>query len=66
MLDKMLTPSSSAFPKTVCHRIITSDPAYYPQFLYRGQIIYFCTEACLHAFLEEPEIFIKAHSQEDK
>jgi len=61
-----MTPSSPPPPETVCHRTITSDPAYFPRVEYQGEVIYFCTEVCLHAFLEDPEEFLKTHSQEKK
>jgi YHS domain-containing protein len=48
---------------TVCKRVFNADPVYFPKARYRGKIIYFCTEACLNAFLAEPERFYCAHSQ---
>jgi YHS domain-containing protein len=54
---------SSNFLETVCHRVISGDPPYYPQAIFSGQTIYFCTEACLHSFLEEPEKFLAIHSR---
>jgi YHS domain-containing protein len=55
-----------AFPETICHRMITGDPAYYPQAEYHGRTVYFCTETCLHAFQGDPERFSAVHSKEKK
>jgi YHS domain-containing protein len=48
-------------PETICQRMITGDPNYYPQALYRGRTIYFCTEYCQRAFLDDPDQFYLAH-----
>ena len=61
-----LTPPAPACPETVCRRLIPADPAYYPQAEYRGQVLYFCTETCLHAFQDDPERFIAVHIKEKK
>jgi YHS domain-containing protein len=56
-------PIPRAF-KTVCRRVFrNTDPQYFPQAQYRGRTIYFCTEACLNAFLAGPDPFYKAHSK---
>jgi len=52
-----------AFLETVCHRTITSDPAYYSQAEFHGRTIYFCTEICQSVFLSDPERFYTAHSR---
>jgi len=47
---------------TVCRRVLyNTDPQYFPRAQYRGRTIYFCTEACLGAFLADPENFYNAH-----
>jgi YHS domain-containing protein len=51
---------------TVCKRVFTANPAYFPRAEYRGKVIYLCTEACLDAFLADPERFQYAHSQPSK
>ena len=52
---------------TLCGRIFhDADPAYYPRTEYRGRTIYFCTEACLDAFLADPDIFYRAHRNSEK
>ncbi len=51
--------------ETLCRRLITGDPVYHPQAEYRGQTIYFCTEACLHAFQDDPERFLEVHRPEE-
>ena len=56
-------PASARGPETVCHRIITGDPAYYPQAEFHGRTIYFCTETCQSVFLSDPERFYTAHSK---
>jgi YHS domain-containing protein len=50
-------------PETVCHRLITGDPAYYPQLEFHGRTIFFCTETCLSVFLSDPERFYAAHGK---
>lgn len=54
---------------TLCGRIFhDTDPQYFPQAQYHGRTIYLCTDACLGAFLADPEIFYKVHqkSKNDK
>ena len=34
------------------------DPSKYPTAAYKGQTIYFCTEACLQAFYTDPDGFM--------
>jgi YHS domain-containing protein len=47
---------------TMCGRVLhNTDPQYFPHAQYRGRTVYLCTEACLGAFLSDPEIFYKAH-----
>ncbi len=60
----MNKPTGSSSPQfvSVCKRVFHADPTYYPQALYRGKTIYFCTEACLGAFLADPDRFYRAHS----
>lgn len=48
---------------TVCKRVFRADPAYFPQAEYRDETITFCTEACMDAFLADPERFYDAHSR---
>ncbi len=47
--------------EALCGRVFRSDPEFFPQVEYRGQVIYFCTEACLAAFLSDPERFLSTH-----
>jgi YHS domain-containing protein len=61
----MHTPLILTTPETVCGRTITGDPSFFPQAIYNGEIIYVCTEICLHIFQDDPVRFIEAHSQED-
>lgn len=45
----------------LCGRSLTGDRRYFPQVEYGGQTVYFCTEYCLRAFLEDPVRFSLAH-----
>lgn len=45
----------------LCGRAFHADPSYFPKTLYRGRPVYFCTEACLHAFEAEAEAFCESH-----
>ena len=52
---------------TLCGRIFRdTDPAYFPRAEYRGRTILLCTDACLGAFLADPDIFYKAHRNSEK
>ncbi|MEJ5225828.1 MAG: hypothetical protein WHV44_15325 [Anaerolineales bacterium] len=45
-----------------------NDPANYPSAQFQGETIYFCTNACLKAFLLAPEAFMRGeieHPTED-
>ncbi len=48
---------NSPMTKTVCGSEIR-EPDKYPSSLYRGETVYFCTGACLKAFLGDPDRFI--------
>ncbi|MEW6083317.1 MAG: YHS domain-containing protein [Chloroflexota bacterium] len=43
--------------KTVCGGRL-KEPSKYPQAVYRGERVYFCTQACLRAFEREPDLFM--------
>jgi YHS domain-containing protein len=52
---------------TLCGRIFRdADPAYFPRAEYHGRTIYLCTEACLGAFLADPDIFYKVHRNSER
>jgi YHS domain-containing protein len=51
---------------TLCGRVVHADPAYFPRTEYRGRTIYLCTEACLGAFLADPDVFYKVHRNSEK
>jgi YHS domain-containing protein len=52
---------------TLCGRIYRdADPQYFPSAEYRGRKLLFCTEACLGAFLADPDIFCKVHRNTNK
>lgn len=51
----------------LCGRIFQDvDPQYFPSAAHRGRTIHFCTEACLGAFLADPETFYKVHRNSEK
>ena len=56
-------PDDLAFPETVCHRAISGDPACFPQAVFHGRTIYFCTDPCQSIFKSNPERFYSAHSK---
>jgi len=43
--------------KTACGGNL-KEPAKYPSAIYRGEIIYFCTRACLRVFEQNPDAFM--------
>ncbi|MEP7136532.1 MAG: hypothetical protein ABI904_16505 [Chloroflexota bacterium] len=52
---------------TLCGRIFRdTDPAYFPRTEYHGRTILLCTDACLGAFLADPDIFYKVHRNSEK
>ncbi|MBI5825450.1 MAG: hypothetical protein HZB18_15585 [Chloroflexi bacterium] len=52
---------------TLCGRIFRdADPQYFPSAEHRGRRIILCTEACLGAFLADPDIFCKVHKNSEK
>jgi YHS domain-containing protein len=59
----MTDPNDLSFPETVCHRTITGDLRFFSKGKYHGEMVYFCTEYCLRAFLVDPERFYPAHSK---
>lgn len=53
--------------KTACGGFI-KGPSRYPSALFHGEQVFFCTKACLKAFLENPEPFMAGeieHPPED-
>ncbi|MEJ5240095.1 MAG: hypothetical protein WHS87_02745 [Anaerolineales bacterium] len=44
--------------KTACGGTIR-DPEKYPSAVYRGERVYFCTLACLRAFEQAPDAFMR-------
>jgi hypothetical protein len=64
--DRPSAPVSQRFV-TLCGRIFRdTDPAYYPRAEYRGRTILLCTDACLGAFISDPDVFYKAHRNSEK
>jgi YHS domain-containing protein len=43
--------------KTACGGILL-DPSGYPSAIFKGELVYFCNNACLKAFLQAPEAFM--------
>jgi len=51
----------------LCGRIFRdADLQYFPSAPYRGRRLRFCTDACLGAFLADPDIFYKVHRNSEK
>jgi hypothetical protein len=51
----------------LCGRIFRdTDPQYFPSAEHRGRTIRLCTDACLGAFLADPDVFCKVHRNSDK
>lgn len=64
--ERLKTSSSQKFI-TLCGRTFRdTDPAYYPKVEYRGRTILLCTDACLGAFLADPDVFYKVHRNSEK
>lgn len=52
---------------TLCGRIFRdTDPQYFPSAEHRGKRILLCTDACLGAYLADPDVFCKVHRNSDK
>jgi len=52
---------------TLCGRIYRdTDPQYFPSAEHHGRKLFLCTDACLGAFLSDPEIFYKVHRNSEK
>lgn len=52
---------------TLCGRIFRdTDSAYFPYAEYHGRTLLFCTEACLGAFLADPDVFYNVHRNSEK
>lgn len=61
-----MRPARSQFV-TLCGRIFRDAQAlYFPQVSHRDRTIYLCTQACMDAFLADPEEFYKAHRNSEK
>ncbi len=59
-------PRPKAFA-TLCGRIFRdADPQFFPSAQHKGKTILLCTDACLGAFLADPDIFCKVHRNSDK
>jgi len=64
MSDGQAKPKAFA---TLCGRIFRdADPQYFPSAQHRGKTIRLCTDACLGAFLSDPDVFCKVHRNSDK
>jgi len=48
--------------KTACGGKL-SDPANYPNAMYRGERVYFCTRACLRVFEQDPDPFMAGEAE---
>lgn len=52
-----MAKQNSAERKTVCGGTL-KNPEKFPSVEYRGERLYFCIEACLQAFEQDPEWFL--------
>lgn len=43
--------------KTACGGAL-QDPSGYPSAMFKGELVYFCNNACLKAFLQAPDAFM--------
>ena len=57
MMTDSIPNQEGESPKTVCGGIMM-DPSQYPGVMFNGEKVYFCTIACLNAFVESPEAFM--------
>ena len=53
-----MEPSLPTEFKTACGGV-TLEPEKYPSALYQGERVYFCTQACLKAFEDNPDSFMR-------
>jgi YHS domain-containing protein len=58
MSDTLLNKPQTPLAKTACGGKL-KDTAGYPGAMYRGEQVYFCTHACLHAFEQNPDAFME-------
>jgi YHS domain-containing protein len=49
--------SETSIIKSACGGNL-KDPSRYPSAMFNGERVYFCTQACLKAFLAQPEAFM--------
>lgn len=49
--------NNQELPRSACGGIL-KDPSKYPSAEYRGEIVYFCTCACLQVFEKTPDAFM--------
>jgi YHS domain-containing protein len=52
-----IDPNRHPIAKSACGGVL-KDPSNYPSAMFRGERVYFCTNACLKAFLQAPEAFM--------
>ena len=57
MSKTLLDKPQAQIAKTACGGKL-KDTAGYPSAVYRGEEVYFCTRACLHAFEQNPDLFM--------
>ncbi|HNK62725.1 MAG TPA: hypothetical protein PKL78_02465 [Anaerolineales bacterium] len=55
--ESPMTGHPSPEIKSACGGTL-KDPSAYPSAMFHGERVYFCTKACLKAFLAEPEAFM--------
>ena len=57
MMPEPFDKPQAVIAKTACGGKL-KDTSGYPSVVYRGEPIYFCTDACLRAFVKNPEAFM--------
>ena len=64
-----ITPNPEvSITKTACGGVL-QDPSGYPSAMFKGELVYFCNNACLKAFMQAPEAFMAGeieHPLEDE
>lgn len=53
----IVQPNPSQFPKTACGGVVR-DITRFPGVMYKEEMIYFCTRACLRAFEKDKDRFM--------
>lgn len=55
--ESLITNPQLPITKSACGGTL-QDPSAYPSAMFNGERVYFCAQACLKAFLAQPEAFM--------